>query len=63
MQREIVKSSVTDGEFNLINTVEPVYDHDHPWDPKLWPLLPGGRYLEVICVIKLPNGTSEWWSL
>ena len=46
----------------LENRVKPVYKH-HPWDPKIWPLLTGGHFSEVIYVIKIQNVTPNRWSL
>ena len=43
-------------------TVKPVYI-GHPWDPKKWPLLTGGRCLEVIYVTEVQNVALRWWSL
>jgi hypothetical protein len=47
--------------FHITYTVKPVYN-DQPWDPKKRPLTVG-RCLEVIYLIKVPNGTLKWWSL
>ncbi len=33
------------------------------WDQKWWSLWTGGRFSEVIYVIKAPNGAKKWWSL
>ncbi len=34
-----------------------------PLGPKKWPLWTVDRCSEVICEIKVLNGTSKWWSL
>ncbi len=44
------------------NTVKLVYN-DHPWYPKKWPLLTGGRCSQVNYIGKIQNWASKWWLL